>query len=103
MIGTLLRFELKDDAAVRGFDRLAATMIAAVKAGEPDTLIYVFHTVEGEPLSRVVYEVYTDQQAAERHGSTDYFRRVMVELEQYVASVRVEALGGLRGKVSEIG
>ncbi|HEU5486190.1 MAG TPA: hypothetical protein VFU98_14870 [Microlunatus sp.] len=61
VLGTLLRFELKDDAAVRGFDALADKLIAAVRAAEPETLVYVFHTVEDAPLSRVVYEVFANQ------------------------------------------
>ena len=90
MLGTLLRFELRDDAAARGFDALAEKVIAAVRAAEPETLVYVVHTVEDAPLSRVVYEVYANQDAAERHGSTDYFQHAMVELDQYVLSARME-------------
>jgi quinol monooxygenase YgiN len=97
--GTLLRFELKNDAAVRGFDALAEKLIAAVRAAEPETLVYVFHAVEDAPLSRVVYEVFANQDAAERHGSTDYFQRAMVELDQYVVSARMETLGAPHGKL----
>jgi quinol monooxygenase YgiN len=99
MLGTLLRFELKDDAAARGFDALAEQLIAAARAAEPETLVYVVHTVEDAPLSRVVYEVYANQDAAERHGSTDYFQHAMVELDQYVASARMEILGAPHGKL----
>lgn len=99
MLGTLLRFELKDDAAARGFDALAEKLIAAVRAAEPETLVYVVHTVEDAPLSRVVYEVYANQDAAERHGSTDYFQHAMVELDQYVLSARMEILGAPYGKL----
>jgi len=99
VLGTLLRFELKDDAAVRGFDTLAEQLTAAVRAAEPGTLVYVFHTVEDAPLSRVVYEVYANQEAVERHQSADYFQRAMVELDQYVVSARMEVLGAPHGKL----
>ena len=98
----MLRFELKDDAAARGFDGLADRLIAAVRAGEPETLVYVVHRVADAPLSRVVYEVYANQEAVERHQSADYFQRAMVELEQFVVSARVEILGAPHGKVSTI-
>jgi len=99
VLGSLLRFELKDDAAARGFDALAEKMIAAVRAAEPDALVYVVHTVEDAPLSRVVYEVYANQDAAERHQSADYFQHAMVELDQYVLSARMEKLGAPHGKL----
>ena len=51
----LIRFDLKDEAAARGFDALAEETIAAVQALEPETLIYVVHRVEDAPLSRVFY------------------------------------------------
>jgi quinol monooxygenase YgiN len=99
MLGTLLRFELKDDAAARGFDALAETLLTAVNDAEPETLVYVFHRVEDAPLSRVVYEVFASQDAADRHGSTDYSQRAMVELDQYVVSARMEKLGAPHGKL----
>lgn len=99
VLGTLLRFELKDDAAARGFDALAEQLIASVRAAEPETLVYVFHTVEDAPLSRVVYEVYANQDAVGRHQSTDYFQRAMLELDEFVVSARMEVLGAPHGKL----
>jgi hypothetical protein len=55
MFAILVRFDLKDEAAARGFDALAEETIAAVQALEPETLIYVVHRVEDAPLSRVFY------------------------------------------------
>ena len=102
MLATLLRFELKDDTAARGFDALAEKLIAAVRAVEPETLVYVVHNIEDAPLSRVVYEVYENQEAAKRHQSADYFQAAMGELEQYVVTVRMEVLGPPQGKVAAI-
>ena len=102
VLGTLLRFELKDDTSVRGFDALAEKLIAAVRAIEPETLVYVFHSVEDAPFSRVVYEVYANQDAVERHQSADYFQAAMAELEQYVVTVRMEVLGPPQGKLAAI-
>jgi quinol monooxygenase YgiN len=100
MLAILVRFELKDEAAARGFDALAEQIIAAVQASEPDTLIYVVHSVEDSPLSRVFYEVYASQEAHGQHESAEYFKSALVELEQYVESARVEFLGAPSGKLA---
>ena len=39
----------------------------AVKANEPGTLVYASHTVEGQPLQRIFYELYRDEAAFEAH------------------------------------
>lgn len=84
---------------MRGFDALAKNLVAAVRAAEPETLVYVFHRVEDAPLSRVVYEVYANQEAVAQHQSAEYFQRAMVELDQYVVSARMEVLGAPNGKL----
>jgi hypothetical protein len=46
MFAILVRFDLKDEAAARGFDAVAEETIAAVQALESETPIYVVHRVE---------------------------------------------------------
>ena len=60
MVAILVRFELKDEAAARGFDALVEETASAIQASEPDTLIYAVHRVADAPavacLLRVVRE-----------------------------------------------
>ena len=99
MIAVLVRFELKDEEAARGFDALVKDTVAAVQALEPETLVYVVHKVEDSPLSRVFYEVYASPDARRHHESTDHMKRAFDELGQYVESAQVESLGEPVGKL----
>jgi hypothetical protein len=53
MFAIVVRFDLRDETAARGFDALVEETVAAVQASEPGTFIYAVHRVEGAPLSRV--------------------------------------------------
>jgi quinol monooxygenase YgiN len=99
MLAILVRFDLKDEAAARGFDALAEETIAAVQLLEPETLIYVVHRVEDAPLSRVFYEVYASRDAYGQHESAEHMKHAFAELGQYVASVRTEFLDAPSGKL----
>ena len=100
MIAVLIRFELKDEAAARGFDALAKDTVAAVQASEPETLIYAVHKVEDAPLSRVFYELYASPDAQRHHESTEHMKRALGEVDQYVESAQMEILGEPIGKIS---
>jgi quinol monooxygenase YgiN len=91
----LIRFDLKDEAAARGFDALAEETIAAVQALEPETLIYVVHRIE----ARMFYEVYASRDAHAQHESTEHMKRAFAELGQYVESVRMKFLDAPSGKL----
>ncbi|MFZ1115674.1 MAG: antibiotic biosynthesis monooxygenase [Propionibacteriaceae bacterium] len=99
MFAILIRFDLKDEAAARGFDALAEETIAAVQALEPETLIYVVHRVDDAPLSRVFYEVYASRDAHVQHESAEHMKHAFAELGQYVESVRMEFLEAPSGKL----
>ena len=99
MFAILIRFDLKDEAAARGFDALAEETIAAVRALEPETLIYVVHRVEDAPLSRVFYEVYASRDAYGHHESAEHMKHAFAELGRYVESVRMEFLDAPSGKL----
>ena len=98
MFGVVVRFDLKDEAAARGFDALVEETVAAVQALEPGTLIYVVHRVDGAPLSRVFYELYASRDAHGQHESAEHMKHTFAELGQYVESARVEILDAPRGK-----
>ena len=67
MIGLFVRFDLRDEESARRFDELTAEAVAEISAGEPGTLVYATHALDGESLSRVFYEVYRDTAAFEAH------------------------------------
>jgi quinol monooxygenase YgiN len=100
MLAVVVRFDLKDEAAARGFDALAEQTVAAVQALELGTLIYAVHRVEDAPLSRVFYELYASRDAHRQHESAEHMKRALAELEQYVQDVRVEFLDAPSGKLS---
>jgi quinol monooxygenase YgiN len=45
---------------------------AAVEAGEPGALAYIFNRNRKEPLEITVFEVYADDDAVQAHRGTDY-------------------------------
>lgn len=98
MFAIVVRFDLKDEAAARGFDALVEETVAAVQASEPGSLIYAVHKVEGAALSRVFYELYASREAHSEHESSEHMKRAFAELDQYVESARVEVLGAPSGK-----
>jgi quinol monooxygenase YgiN len=98
----VVRFDLKDEPAARGFDALVEETVAAVQASEPGTLIYAVHKVEGAPLSRVFYELYASRDAHIEHESSEHMKRAFAELDQYVESARVEVLGHQAEKAPEL-
>jgi quinol monooxygenase YgiN len=99
VIAVLVRIELKDEEAARGFDALAKDTVAAVQALEPEALIYVVHKVEDSPLSRVFYEVYASPEARRHHESSEHMKRAFDEVGQYVESAQTDSLGEPLGKL----
>ncbi|MBO0701464.1 MAG: antibiotic biosynthesis monooxygenase [Candidatus Dormibacteraeota bacterium] len=91
MFGLVVRFDLKPGAA-GAFDQLVAQTVAQIHRREPGTVIYACHTVEGEPLARVFYELYEDRDAFDAHEAQDHVRRFLAERKQYLAGTRVEFL-----------
>ncbi|HWS57323.1 MAG TPA: putative quinol monooxygenase [Actinotalea sp.] len=67
MICMLVRFRLLDEAAADRFDALTAGAVAEITAKEPGTLVYATHRSRDEPLSRVFYELYRDDEAFAAH------------------------------------
>ena len=98
MFGLVVRFELKDATAAAAFDRLVAATSEDIQAAEPGTLMYVTNRMEGAPLSRLFYEIYTDRSAFEAHEATAHVRHFRAEREAYVASLRVEFVTPTGGK-----
>ena len=75
MFGLVVRFEVRDAAAAAEFDRLTALAVEQIKTLEPGTRVYATHTVDGEPLARVFYELYADDDAFAVHEQAEHVHR----------------------------
>lgn len=98
MFGLAVRFSCKDAASAEGFDKLMAETVAQIREGEPGTLVYAVHSVEGQPLQRIFYELYRDRAAFDAHGTQPHTRRMLAEREQYLSGVEVDFLTLQAGK-----
>ncbi len=98
MFGLCVRFTCKNEAAAAAYDRLVAETLEGIKASEPGTLVYASHTVEGQPLQRIFYELYRDRAAFEAHEESPHTRRYLEERGQYLASTEVDWLTLQAGK-----
>jgi quinol monooxygenase YgiN len=98
MFGLAVRFTCKDEASLEAFDHLVDETVPQIREREPGTLIYAVHTVAGEPLQRIFYELYRDRDAFEVHESQPHTRRFLDEREEYLAGVDVDFLTLITGK-----
>jgi quinol monooxygenase YgiN len=92
VIVTLLRVECRDDKAAAEFDSLTARVFQQVRDHEPCTLVFAGHVVEGQPLTRVFYEVYRDQAGANVHARAEPLRQLRARQSSLVAGVQIEQL-----------
>jgi quinol monooxygenase YgiN len=100
MFGLFVRFTCKDQASAEAYDRLVAETAEGIRAHEPGTLVYAIHTVEGEPLQRIFYELYGDKDAFEAHEAQPHTRRYLAERDQYLTNTEVDWLTLQGGKVT---
>lgn len=92
MFALVVKFDLFDVDKAAAFDQLVAETVKSITENEPGTLVYATNTVEGEPLSRIFYEVYRDRDAFEEHERQPHTRQFLDKRSEYVASFRVEFL-----------
>jgi quinol monooxygenase YgiN len=92
MFGLMVRFSCKDDTSARLFDELIARTLPEIRRLEPGTLIYAVHTVDGQPLQRIFYELYHDRAAFDAHEEQPHTRQFLTEREQYLAGKEVDFL-----------
>lgn len=74
MFALVVRFDIRDEEAAVRFDTLTQDAVEQITAKEPGTLVYATHSIEGEPLSRVFYEVYADRDAFQAHEAADHVK-----------------------------
>jgi len=92
LYGQIAIYTLLDEAAEE-FERLASEVVEQVKVREPDTLVYVMHGVPAAPMQRILYAVYRDEAAFDRHERQPYIRQFEEEREPYVLATNVIELG----------
>jgi quinol monooxygenase YgiN len=90
------------DAGVDEFDRLAGQVVEEVRAGEPDTLAYVVHGVPSAPLQRILYQLYADRAAYDRHQERPYVAEFESRRRPLVLATNVIELGVRQAKVAAV-
>ncbi|MGV9771524.1 putative quinol monooxygenase [Streptosporangium sp. NPDC003464] len=98
IFGLLTVFTLIDGSGER-FDRLAEETLEAVRHSEPDTLIYVCHSVKSAPLQRIIYELYRDEVAYSDHQRQPHVERFVSERQNMVLATNVIELNVNAAKV----
>jgi quinol monooxygenase YgiN len=98
MFGLMVRFTCKDAQTADAFDRLVAETIEKIRMGEPGTLVYASHRVDGQPLQRIFYELYRDRAAFDAHEEQEHTRRFLTAREELLASTEVDWLDLQAGK-----
>ena len=99
--GLIAIYTLLEDR-VADFDRVAEQAAEQVRASEPDTLVYVIHTVPKAPMQRIFYEVYRDRAAYEHHEQQSYVKRFVTARRPYVLATNVIELRLKYAKVSPL-
>jgi quinol monooxygenase YgiN len=87
--GLVVRFTVRPGSE-RAFDELVATTVAEIQRHEPGTLLYGVHTVEGEPQTRIFYELYRDRDAFMAHEDQPHTRHFLAQREQLLDAVAVD-------------
>ncbi|NHC46463.1 putative quinol monooxygenase [Motilibacter aurantiacus] len=95
MFAIAVRFDLHDTAAAERFDELVALTVPGIRAEEPGTLVYTPHQVRDEPLARLFYEVYRDEQAHAAHEARPATAAFLEQVRGLTRQLRVELLADL--------
>jgi quinol monooxygenase YgiN len=99
LFGQIAIYTVLEDR-VDEFDQLTARVVEQVRSREPDTLVFIVHAVPSAPMQRILYEVYRDRAAYQRHGQQPYVRQFEADRRPYVLATNVIELGLQQAKVS---
>ena len=99
--GRILIFTLLEDRDA-DFDRLAEQTAEEVRTREPDTLVYVIHTVPNAPMQRIFYEIYRDRAAFDSHENQPYMKRFVAHRRASVLATNVIELRLKYAKVAPL-
>jgi quinol monooxygenase YgiN len=84
------------------FDQLVAATSAGIRAGEPGTLVYACHRVEGSPRERIFYELYASEGAFQVHENQPHTRHFLAAREALLESTVVDFLSLADGKTPKL-
>jgi quinol monooxygenase YgiN len=90
------------DAGAEEFDLLAEQVVEQVQTGEPGTLAYVVHGVPSAPLQRILYQLYADRAAYDRHQERPYVADFEARRRPLVLATNVIELGVRQAKVAAV-
>jgi quinol monooxygenase YgiN len=93
----VVRFTTRDADAAQRFDALVARTMEGIRS-EPGTLVYVSHVPVDEPLVRVFYELYANQDAFQAHEDQPHTKHMLKERAQYLTNTEVVFLNEETGK-----
>jgi len=92
--GLVVRFTLRPGHEEE-FDDLVAATIEEIRYHEPGTLVYLSHSVEGEPHTRIFYELYRDRAAFEAHETQPHVQHFLAQRDRFLQHTQVERLNPL--------
>jgi quinol monooxygenase YgiN len=96
--GVFVRFILRPGHA-DAFDALVAQTLEGIRGTEPGTLVYLSHSVEGDPTQRVFYELYQDRASFDLHEAQDHVKHFLATRGDHVESYTVDFLNLVDGKL----
>jgi quinol monooxygenase YgiN len=99
LFGQIAIYTLIEDR-VEEFDRLTQRVVKRVRASEPDTFVFIVHAVPSAPMQRILYEVYRDRAAFDRHEHQPYVIEFEASRRPYVLATNVIELGLQQAAVS---
>lgn len=99
LFGQIAIFTLLEDR-VDEFDELTHRVVDQVRSREPDTLVFIVHAVPSAPMQRILYEVYRDRAAYQRHTQQRHVQQFEADKRPYVLATNVIELGLQQAKVS---
>jgi quinol monooxygenase YgiN len=97
--GQIAIYTLIEDR-VEEFDQLTERVVEQVRSREPDTLVFIVHAVPSAPMQRILYEVYRDRGAYERHTEQPYVQQFAADRRPFVLATNIIELGLQQAKVS---
>ncbi|QXJ23539.1 antibiotic biosynthesis monooxygenase [Actinomadura graeca] len=77
------------DGREDAFDRLAADLVQAARATEPDTVVFASHEVVGAPTQRIFYQLFRDDAAFAAHRQQPHLQRFLAESRTHVLATNV--------------
>ncbi|MBE1531698.1 antibiotic biosynthesis monooxygenase [Actinomadura algeriensis] len=71
------------------FDRLAADLVQAARAAEPDTVVCAVHEVVGSSTQRILYQLFRNEAAFNAHQRQPHLKRFLSETRTHVLATNV--------------